>query len=74
MPNILIRGVPDEVHRKLTAEAEKRGQSLQQFVAGELARLSERVSVEDLFARVEKHRGGRVGLAAATSDLRNSRR
>jgi plasmid stability protein len=73
MPNLLVRDVPDEVHAALAHRAELRGQSLQQYLAGELKRLAERPSVEDVLDRIGRRRGGRVGLAQAAEDLRQER-
>jgi hypothetical protein len=53
----------------LQRRAERRGQSLQQFLAGELRRLAERPGVEEVLDRIERHRGGRVGLQQAADDL-----
>lgn len=69
MPNLLVRDVPDDVHAALQRRAERRGQSLQQFLAGELRRLAERPSVDEVLERIERHSGGRVGLQQATDDL-----
>ena len=69
MPNVLVRDVPDDVHAALQRRAERRGQSLQQFLAGELRRLAERPGVDEVLERVERHRGGRVGLRQAADDL-----
>jgi plasmid stability protein len=69
MPNVLVRDVPDDVHAALQRRAERRGQSLQQFLAGELRRLAERPGVEEVLDRIERHRGGRVGLQQAADDL-----
>ncbi|HCU94416.1 MAG TPA: hypothetical protein DHU96_17530 [Actinobacteria bacterium] len=69
MPNLLVRDIPDDVHAALQRRAERRGQSLQQFLAGELRRLAERPSVDEVLERIERHRGGRVGLQQATDDL-----
>jgi plasmid stability protein len=73
MPNVLVRDIPDEVHAALQRRAEDRGQSLQQYLASELARLAERPSVEELFARIARRRGGRVGLKTAAADLADER-
>lgn len=64
-----MRDVPDDVHAALQSRAERRGQSLQQFLAGELRRLAERPGVDEVLERIERHRGGRVGLRQATEDL-----
>lgn len=69
MPNILVRDLPDDVHRALAHRAEHRGQSLQQYLASELTRLARRPSPDELFARISKRRGGTVGLAQAVADL-----
>ena len=69
MPNVLVRDVPDEVHAALQRRAERRGQSLQQYLAAELVRLAERPSVEELFDRISHRQGGRVGLRQAADDL-----
>lgn len=74
MPNLLVRDVPEEVHAALARRAERRGQSLQQYLAGELRRLAERPSIEDVLDRIDRRRGGRVGLAQAAEDLREERR
>lgn len=69
MPNVLIRDVPEPVHGRLQARAEERGQSLQQYLAGELRRLAERPSMEEVLARIATRRGGGVGLDQAVQDL-----
>jgi plasmid stability protein len=73
MANLLVRDVPDGVHAALQRRAEQRGQSLQQYLAGELRRLAERPSLEEVLDRIERHRGGRVGLRQAVEDLRDER-
>jgi plasmid stability protein len=74
MPNILVRNIPDDVHATLQRRAEQRGQSLQQYLAGELKRLAERPSMAAVLDRIERRRGGRVGLAQAVEDLAQERR
>ncbi len=69
VPNILVRDLPDEVHRALAHRAERRGQSLQQYLSSELTRLAERPTADELFERVAKRRGGKVGLRQAVADL-----
>jgi hypothetical protein len=73
MPNMLIRDVPAEVHAALARRAELRGQSLQQYLAGELRRLAERPAVEEVLDRIGRRRGGHVGLAQAAEDLAQER-
>jgi antitoxin FitA len=69
MTNVLVRDIPDDVHSALQRRAERRGQSLQQYLAGELRRLAGRPSVDEVLERVERHRGGRVGLQQAAEDI-----
>ena len=73
MPNLLVRDVPDDVHAALQRRAERRGQSLQQFLAAELRRLAERPSVDEVLDRIERRHGGRVGLRQAADDLSEGR-
>jgi hypothetical protein len=69
MPNVLVRDVPDDVHAALQRRAEERGQSLQQYLAGELGRLAARPSVDEVLDRIGRRRGGTVGLGRAAHDL-----
>jgi hypothetical protein len=73
MSNLLVRDVPDNVHAALQRKAERRGQSLQQFLSTELRRLAERPSVDEVLDRIERRRGGRVGLRQAAEDLSEGR-
>jgi plasmid stability protein len=69
MPNVLVRDVPENVHAQLQARADERGQSLQQYLAGELRRLAERPSMDEVLARIAARKGGHVGLGRAVRDL-----
>lgn len=71
--NVLIRDLPDDVHEALQRRAERRGQSLQQYLAGELRRLADQPTVEEVLDRVDQRRGGSVGLAQAADDLQEER-
>ncbi|HUY44648.1 MAG TPA: hypothetical protein VMV92_02815 [Streptosporangiaceae bacterium] len=51
----------------------RRGQSLQQYLSGELRRLAERPGLEEVLDRVGRRQGGRVGLAQAAGDLAEDR-
>jgi len=73
MPNLLVRDLPDDVHAALRRRAERRGQSLQQFLAGELRRLAERPSIDEVLDRIDHRSGGRVGLRQAADDLGEER-
>jgi plasmid stability protein len=73
MPNLLVRDLPDDVHAALQRRAERRGQSLQQFLSSELRRLAERPSVDEVLDRIEHRSGGQVGLRRAAEDLSEER-
>ena len=74
VPDVLIEDVPDDVHAELTRRAQRRGQSLQQFLQAELVRLASPATADDVLDRIQRHhRGGRVGLATAVEDLRDAR-
>ena len=73
MRNVLIRDVPDDVHAALQARAENAGQSLQQYLSRELARIVRQPTLEDVLARIERRKGGRVGLGTAVEDLGDER-
>ena len=73
MPNVLIRDLPDSVHRELTLRASARGQSLQQFLTGELTRLAATPTLETVFNRISARSSGKVGLEQAVDDLASGR-
>ena len=73
MPNVLVRDLPDDVHARLQRRAEAAGQSLQQFLASELTRLSATPTMDDVLARINRRKGGRVGLGTAVEDISGER-
>ncbi len=73
MPNVLVRDIPEDVHAALQHRAERRGQSLQQYLSGELRRLAQKPSLDEVLDRIERRRGGRVGLRQAVDDLEQER-
>lgn len=74
MPNVLVRDVPDDVHAALQRKAERRHQSLQQYLAVELRKLAQHRSIEEILDEVETQRGGNVGLKTAVADLHEERK
>jgi plasmid stability protein len=74
MPNVLVRDVPDEIHAELQRRAEAAGQSLQQFLAGELTRLATTPTMSDVLERISRRRGGSIGFDTAVRDLDDERR
>lgn len=73
MPNVLVRDLPDDVHRALQQRAMSAGQSLQQYLVAELTRLATRPTMSEVLARASALAGGRVGLAVAVDDLHAER-
>jgi plasmid stability protein len=71
--NVLVRDIPEDVHAALQRRAERRGQSLQQYLAGELRRLAEQPTIEEVLEQIDQRRGGVVGLAQAAEDLHEER-
>ena len=72
-PHVLVRDVPEDVHAALARKAERRHQSLQQYLAVELRHLAERRCVAEVLDEVDAQHGGRVGLAAARADIDEER-
>jgi hypothetical protein len=73
MLNVLVRNVPEDVHAALQLRAERQGQSLQQYLAGELTRLAERPTLNEVLDRIERRSGGTVGFGRAVEDLSGER-
>jgi len=73
MPNVLVRDLPDDVHAALLRKAERHHQSLQQYLTVELRHLAERRSISEVLDEVEARHGGKVGFAAALTDLDEER-
>ena len=73
MANVLIRDLPEDVHRELRRRAEASGQSLQTYLSLQLARMVERPTSDELLERVARRASGRIGLEEAVADLRGIR-
>lgn len=73
MANILVRGVPDDVHAALVRRAERQGQSLQQYLAGALVKLAERPTLDEVLARIDRRRRGTVGFSDAVDAIGEGR-
>lgn len=75
MPNILIRDVPEDLHRRLQACAAQEGQSLQQYLSSELERIAALPTMAEMVARIERSGdGSRLGFAEAVTSLDAERR
>jgi plasmid stability protein len=73
MPNVLIRDLPDDIHASLQRRAEAAGQSLQQYLSSELARVAQSPTMNEVLARIAERSGGRVGFDTAVDDLHDER-
>ena len=65
MPNVQVRGVPDEVHEALVRRAEQAGQSLQQFLAAQLAVIAATPTIDEMLERIERRPKGQLSAEAA---------
>jgi antitoxin FitA len=52
VPNIQVRGVPDEVHRRLKLQAALAGQSLNEFLLARMSEIASMPTVGELAERV----------------------
>lgn len=52
MPSITVRDVPEDARKELAARAARKGQSLQEYLKGELVRLASRPDPEEWVAKV----------------------
>lgn len=62
---IQVRHVPDEIHRVLRVRAAQAGLSLSDYLLGELRRIAERPTREDLLARIQARSPVRMRPRAA---------
>ncbi len=73
MPNVQVRDVPNEVHEALVRRAEQAGQSLQQFLASQLAEIAATPTVKDILDRIEGRPKGALSAEAAIEALDEER-
>ena len=73
MTNVLIRDLPEEIHRKLTERARSAGLSLQNYLTTELTRLAQTPTLDEVIDRIERMSGGSVGFEQAVADLEEVR-
>jgi len=64
MANVQIRDVPDDVHRRLKAQAALSGQSLNEYLLARVTDLARTPTVPELAARI-RERGEFAGPSAA---------
>ena len=69
MPNVQVRDVPDEVHETLVRRAERAGQSLQQYLAGQLAAIAATPTLDEVLDRVEDRPKARLTATEALDSI-----
>lgn len=73
MPNVQVRDVPDDIHQALVRRAERAGQSLQQFLAAQLALIAATPTVDEILDRVERRPTGRLSAKSAIDAIDRER-
>lgn len=74
MPNIQIRGVADDVHRRLKSQAALAGQSLNEFLLARMAEIATKPTIPELIDRVrEREPYTGLSLAEIVRDDRDAR-
>ncbi len=73
MPNVQIREVPDDVHEALVRKAALAGQSLQQYLSAQLARLAVTPTTDEIIARIKRRPKGRLSRSSAIAALQDER-
>lgn len=54
MPNVQIRGIPDDVHRRLKSQAALSGQSLNEFLLARMSDIARIPTVPELAQRIRE--------------------
>lgn len=73
MPHVQVRNVPDDVHAELTRRADRSGQSLQQYLNDQLARLASTPSIDDVLDRLDAEANGTLSIDTAREALEAER-
>jgi plasmid stability protein len=73
MPSIQVRDVPESVHEALVLRAERAGQSLQQFLAAQLAVIAAMPTTDEMLDRLERRASGRLSSPDAVEALGHER-
>ncbi|MBS1698812.1 MAG: hypothetical protein JST25_10480 [Actinobacteria bacterium] len=74
MPNVLIRDLDPSVHSVLSARAESRGQSLQQYLTAELTQLAARPTLPEILAELAQRPARDIPRDAIVEAVRDGRR
>jgi plasmid stability protein len=54
MANVQIRGVPDDVHRRLKSQAALAGQSLNEYLLARMSEIASTPTIPELIARLRE--------------------
>jgi antitoxin FitA len=54
MPNVQVRGVPEDVHRRLKSQAALTGQSLNEYLLARMTEIAKLPTVPELAARIRE--------------------
>lgn len=73
MPNVQVRDVPDAIHETLVRRAEQAGQSLQQFLAAQLAHIAATPTVDEILDRIERRPTGHLSAKSAIAAIDKER-
>lgn len=73
MPNVQVRDVPEEVHEALVRRAEQAGQSLQQFLAAQLALIASMPTIDEMLDRIEHRPKGKLSAESAIDAIAQER-
>jgi len=73
MPNVQVRDVPDDVHEVLVRRAERAGQSLQQYLASQLATIAATPTLDEVLDRVDGRPKGRLTTKQAIAAIDSER-
>lgn len=73
MPNVQVRDVPEEVHEALVRRAARAGQSLQQFLAAQLAMIAATPTIDEILDRVERRPKGQLSAKSAIEAIEAER-
>ena len=73
MPNVQVRDVPDEIHAALVRRAEQAGQSLQQFLAAQLALIAATPTIDEMLDRIGRRPTGQLSAKSAIAAIDQER-
>lgn len=73
MPNVQVRGVPDDIHRRLKSQAALAGQSLNDFLLARMSDIARTPTLPELAERVRARPYAGPSSATAIRDERDHR-